>query len=151
MDWKHYKEDTLLFLEGAFIAINQSDMESARWLIEAAEVFDKENPLCLIARGYMALHRLDTTEATKWFNKCLEHHPDNELARTLLGLTHIVSEKKLSEGEKLCQMIVKETKDPDMKKLAVSALEFADKEMKGSHKGSPLDLAAKHHKHHKRK
>lgn len=146
MEWKLFEEDKLLFLEGAFIAINQSDMESARWLIEAAEAFDKENPLCLIARGYMALHKLDTAEATKWFNKCLEHHPKNELARTMLGLAYIVGEKKMGEGEKLCAEIVKETKDAEMKKFASSALEFADKEMKGGYKGSPLDLASKPHK-----
>jgi len=151
MDWKLYEEDNLLFLEGAFIAINQSDMESARWLIEAAEIFDKKNPLCFIARGYMALHRLETTEAAKWFNKCIEHYPKNELARTMLGLTHIVSEKKMSEGEKICMDIIKETRDPEMKKFASSALEFADKEMKGGRTSSPMDLAAKPHKKHKHK
>lgn len=143
MDWKLFEEDKLLFLEGAFIAINQSDMESAKWLLEAAEVFDKHNPLCGIARGYMALHKLDAKEATKCFESVLKEHPKNELARTFLGLTHIIGEKKMSEGEKICAEILKETADPEMKQLASSALEFADKEMKGGHKNaSPLDLAA---------
>ena len=148
MDWKLFEQDKLLFLEGAFIAINQSDMESAKWLVDAAEVFDKHNPLCGIARGYMALHRLDSKEAEKWFKGVLKEHPNNELARTFLGLTHIIGEKKMSEGEKICADIMKESADTEVKKLAASALEFADKEMKGGRKASsPLNLAAPKPKH----
>lgn len=146
MDWKKFEEDKLLFLEGAFIAINQGDMESALWMIHAAEVLDKDNYLCGIAKGYMALHKLDHKEAERCFNSVLKKHPHNELAKTFLGLTYIIDEKKIAKGEKICMEIIHQTQDNSMKELATSALTFADHEMKkGSKSDSPFNLAAKKH------
>ena len=137
---KHYKEDFFLFVEAGFIAVNQADEDAALKLFRAAELLNPEHSLPKIGVGYLHLHKLELKQACKAFQGVLDEQPDNEMATAFLGLCMGLSPTQVSEGEKLLEKSSK-SKDPLIKRLGVSALEFVDKFVKKT--PGPIATAAK--------
>lgn len=131
MSWKNYKEDFLLILESGFIAVNQADEDSALKLFKAAELLNPENTLSQVGFGYLNLHKLELAQAMRRFEDVLKKEPTNEMAKALLGICMSLSPQQLNKGEKVLEE-TKKSKDPMIKKLADTAMEFVEKCVKTS-------------------
>ncbi len=121
-----YKQDFLMLLESAFIAINQLDEDSANKLLKAAEVLDHKNPLIKIGKGYLHLHKLELDRAQKYFEEVLKEDPKNEMAKTFLGITLSMTINDMPKGENMLEDSMK-SDDKGIKKLAGIALDFIDR------------------------
>lgn len=129
MTLKKYKEDFVLLLEAGFIAVNQADEDSALKLFKAAELLEKENSLPKVGFGYLHLHKLELNEAVRCFEDVLEKEPKNEMAKAFLGISLSFMPKDLTKGEKILADTAK-SKDPMIKELGHTALDFVDKFIK---------------------
>ena len=124
-----YKGDFILLAEAGFIAVNQSDEDSAWKLFRAAEVLDEENVLPLIGIGYLHLHKMELKQATESFEKALKLDPKNEMAKALKGLCISLTPSEADKGEKILKASLK-SKDPSIKKMAGTAIDFVEKFVK---------------------
>jgi len=124
-----YKRDFVLFLELGFVAVNQSDEDSATKLFEAAQVLDPQSTLPVVGRGYLYLQKLELGKAIKLFEGVLKEEPENEMATTFLGICFSMAPNKESEGEKILKKTVK-SDDPLIKRLSHDSLEFVEKFVK---------------------
>ena len=129
MNLKNYKEDFVLMLESGFIAVNQADEDSAVKLFKAAELLSPENTLPKVGFGYLHLHKLELTQAIRCFEEVLDMEPKNEMAKALLGICMSLSPTQLGKGEKVLEETLK-SKDPMIKKLAGTAIDFVEKFVK---------------------
>lgn len=129
-NWKDYKEDFVLLLEAGFIAVNQADEDSALKLFKSAELLSPDNnQLCKLGLGYLHLHKLDLKQACKCFEEVLEADPNNEMARAFLGISMSLAPASLERGEKILEE-THDSKDPMIKKLSDTAIDFVDKFLK---------------------
>ncbi|MBN2478901.1 MAG: hypothetical protein JXA94_01605 [Parachlamydiales bacterium] len=124
-----YKKDYLLLLEAGYIAINQLDEDSAVKLFKAATILDKDNPLNKIGIGYLHLHKLELKKSVEAFEDVLKKDPNNEMAKTFLGIALSMSSKEMLKGEKILQDTLK-SDDKGIRKLAGTALDFIDRFVK---------------------
>lgn len=129
MSLKKYKEDFVLMLESGFIAVNQADEDSALKLFRAAEILNPENTLPKVGFGYLHLHKLELTQAVRYFEEVLEKEPQNDMAKALLGICLGLNPSSVSKGEKILEETTK-SKDPMIKNLADTAINFVDKFVK---------------------
>lgn len=127
---QHYKSDFILLAEAGFIAINQADEDAAIKLFKASELLDPNNVLPKIGMGYMHLCKLELKQAAKSFEEILAKDPHNEMARTFLGLSLSLNPAECAKGEKVLQESLHAAKDPMIKGLAKSSLEFVEKFVK---------------------
>lgn len=130
-NWKNYKEDFVLLLEAGFIAVNQADEDAALKLFKAAELLDPGNQLSKVGLGYLHLHKLDLKRACKCFEEVLEAEPNNEMARAFLGISMSLAPTSVDKGEKILEQ-TNHSKDPMIKKLSATAIDFVDKFLKKS-------------------
>lgn len=128
---KAYKEDFVLMLEAGFIAVNQADEDAATKLFRAAELLDPENVLPKVGFGYLHLHKLELKQACRAFEEVLEKDPHNDMAKAFLGLSMSMQPTTVTKGEKMLESTLK-SKDPLVKKLAGTALDFVDRFIKKS-------------------
>jgi predicted TPR repeat methyltransferase len=128
---KEYKPDFVLMLEAGFIAVNQADEDSAVKLFRAAELLDGENVLPKVGFGYLHLHKLELKQACRAFEEVLEKDPKNDMAKAFLGLSLSMQPTSVTKGETLLEQTTK-SKDPLIKKLADTALDFVDRFIKKS-------------------
>ena len=84
--WKDCKEDYILMIEAGFIAVNQADEDSALKLFRASEMLQPDNSLPKVGFGYLHLHKLELKQAVRIFEEVLEKEPNNEMAKTFLGI-----------------------------------------------------------------
>lgn len=124
-----YKTDLILFLEGGFIAVNQMDEENARKLFRAASLVDPENSMPKVGIGYLHLQKLELAKAITHFEKVLKDEPENEMAKTFLGICFSLAPNKEDEGEKILKQTIK-SGDPLIKRLSHDSLEFVEKFVK---------------------
>lgn len=124
------KDQFLLLAEAGFIAINQADEDAAIKLFKASELLDPENVLPKIGMGYLHLCKLELKQAAKSFEDILAKDPNNEMARSFLGLSLALNPAELAKGEKVLEEAAKKAKDPMVKTLAESSLEFVEKFVK---------------------
>jgi tetratricopeptide (TPR) repeat protein len=129
MATKKYKEDFILLAEAGFIAVNQADEDSALKLFRAAELLDPKNILPKLGFGYLHLHKLELKQAVKNFEAVLEMDPHNDMAKAFMGLCLSMMPNSVDKGEKILEQTLK-SKDPEIKKMAGSAIEFVDKFIK---------------------
>lgn len=129
MATKKYKEDFILLAEAGFIAVNQADEDSALKLFRAAELLDPKNILPKIGFGYLHLHKLELKQAVKNFEEVLEIDPQNDMAKAFMGLCLSMMPNSIDKGEKILEQTLK-SKDPQIKQMAGSAIEFVDKFIK---------------------
>ncbi|MBY0529680.1 MAG: SctF chaperone SctG [Rhabdochlamydiaceae bacterium] len=125
-----YKEDYILLVEAGFIAVNQADEDSAVKLFKAAELLDPSNLLPKIGFGYIHLCKLELKQAAKVFEEILAKDPNNEMAKTFLGLSLSLNPTETAKGEKVLEESANSAKDPMIKNLAVTALDFVEKFVK---------------------
>lgn len=129
---QQYKDHFILLAEAGFIAINQADEDAAIKLFKAAELLDPQNVLPKIGMGYMHLCKLELKQAAKSFEAILANDPKNEMASALLGLSLSLNPAECASGEKVLENALKDAKDPMIKDLAKSSLEFVEKFVKKS-------------------
>ena len=126
-----YREDFLLLAEAGFIAINQADEDATKKLFAAAALLNKSNVLPKIGTGYLHLHKLELKQAVKCFEEVLEQEPNNEMAEAFMGLCISLMPEGATRGERMLEQSLK-SKDPTLKKMAGTALDFIDQHVKGS-------------------
>lgn len=129
MATKKYKDDFILLAEAGFIAVNQADEDAALKLFKAAQMLDPNNILPKIGFGYLHLHKLELKQAVKCFEEVLEKDPHNDMAKAFMGLSLSMMPSHLNQGEKLLEQSLK-SKDPLIKKMADSALDFVERFVK---------------------
>ncbi|MBS0652335.1 MAG: SctF chaperone SctG [Verrucomicrobia bacterium] len=127
-----FKDHFILMVEAGFIAVNQADEDAALKLFKASELLDPQNVLPQMGRGYIHLCKLELKQAAKVFEDILEKDPSSEMARTFLGLSMSLNPAEVIKGEKVLEESAENAKDPMVKDLAASALEFVEKFVKKS-------------------
>lgn len=132
MDLKQYKEHFILMVEAGFIAVNQADEDSASKLFKASEMLDPQNLLPKIGMGYMHMCKLELKQACKIFDDVLAKDPNNEMAKTFLGISLSLNPQEVAKGEKILEESAQKAKDPNIKTLATSAIDFVEKFVKKS-------------------
>lgn len=143
-----YKSDFILLCEAGFIAVNQMDEDSAKKLFAASLLLKPENNLPKVGLGYMHLLQLKLKQATDAFNEVLAKEPDNEMAKTFLGLTLSFTPNDIAKGEQLLEQSATKAKDPAIKTLATTALEFVEKFVKKPF--NPMEAPTKSKKEEKK-
>jgi predicted TPR repeat methyltransferase len=130
MDLKQYKEHFITMVEAGFIAVNQADEDSALKLFKASELLAPDNVLPKIGMGYLHLCKLELKQACKIFDEVLAKDPNNEMAKAFLGLSFSLNPAELAKGEAILQETNQKAKDPMVKSLASSAMDFVQKFVK---------------------
>lgn len=125
-----YKDDFTLLLETGFIAANQADEDAALKLFRASQLLKPDNMLPKIGFGYIHLLKLELKQACQMFDDVIKKEPNNEMARSLLGLSTALTTKEINKGESLLKEALKKTDDPTVKNMASTALEFVEKFVK---------------------
>lgn len=123
---KKHKEDYFILLESGFIAVNQADEDSAVKLFKAAELLNPTNSLTKIGFGYLHLHKLELKKASQYFQEVLNKEPNNEVAKTFLGIALSWMPAEMQKGEKLLAESAKSS-DKLIKKLSNTAIDFVDR------------------------
>jgi len=134
---QEFKEDFALFIEAGFIAVKQLDEIAARRLFKTAELLNPDNPASQLGLGYIALNKLQISEASKIFEAILKKDPNHHLAKALLGICYILTKGKMKRGEILINEAKEKTDDPTIKNLANVCQQWVDKDLK-SKSHSPL-------------
>lgn len=129
-----YKDHFVLLVEAGFIAVNQADEDAAVKLFKASELLNPQNSLPKVGMGYMHLCKLELKQACKLFDEVLAKEPNNEMAKAFLGLSYALSPTEIVKGEKILQESAQKAKDPAIKNLASTALDFVERFVK---KGAP--------------
>ena len=124
-----YKSDLILFLEAGFVAVNQMDEVTAKKLFAAALILDPQNSMPHVGIGYIHLQKLELAKAIAYFEKVLKDEPENQMARTFLGICFSMAPNKETEGEKILKETIK-SDDPLIKRLSHDTLEFVEKFVK---------------------
>ncbi|MGD0664858.1 MAG: HrpB1 family type III secretion system apparatus protein [Rhabdochlamydiaceae bacterium] len=125
-----YKDDFVLLLETGFIAAGQTDEDAAKKLFRAAQLLSPHNMLPKVGYGYIHLLKLELKQACKMFEEVLKAEPDNQMAKALLGLSTSLTIKDADKGEKLLEEAMKGSKDPYIKNMAQTGIEFVEKFVK---------------------
>ena len=125
-----YKDDFVLLLESGFIAASQTDEDGATKLFRAAQILQPENIMPKVGFGYIHLLKLELSQACKKFEEVLKADPHNEMARAMLGLSTSLTVKEADKGEKILQEAMKNSKDPSVKNMASTAIDFVEKYVK---------------------
>lgn len=141
-DLTKHKNQFLLFVEAGFIAVNQSDEDSALKLFKAAHMLNHESPLPALGRGYLHLCKLELKQAIAEFEAVINKDPRNEMAKAMLGiaLSMTPNQTQISEGEKLLKETAK-SKNKEVRNVADASLDFVDKFVKKP--VSPHELQSK--------
>lgn len=126
---KQYKDDYILFAEAGFIAVNQSDEDSANKLFHTAILLQPDNYLPFVGLGYLHLHKLELGDSIHYFEEALKKEPQNEMAKALLGIATSMTIDKVTKGEKMLSE-TQRSDDKGIKNLSTTALEFVDKFIK---------------------
>ncbi len=141
---KNFQDHFLLFCESGFIAVNQADEDSAVKMFRAAQTINKENLLPKVGLGYLHMMKLELKQASEHFKEVLHKDPSHETAKTFLAFCYTLSTSKVSEGEKMLADLSAVTKDPMIKNLNESILNFVDNFVKKD--PSPMEMKNKQEK-----
>ncbi|MCY3974097.1 MAG: hypothetical protein OXF02_00920 [Simkaniaceae bacterium] len=125
-----YREDFFLLLEAGFIAMNHADEDSAIKLLKTCEMLDPDNLLTKVGFGYLHLLKLELKQARTHFEEILRADPDNEMATAFLGITLSLTPDEVVEGEIILDKTVETTSDPQIKKVAATAIDFVENYVK---------------------
>ncbi len=129
----------ILLVEAGFIAVNQADEDAARKLFTAAALCEPENPLPAIGFGYLHLHKLELTQACKKFEDAYEQEEKEkqprayilDMCKSFLGICTAMQPNLVVKGEKILDETLK-TKDPLIKQLTYTAIDFVERFIKKS-------------------
>ncbi len=131
---EYFSEDFALLIEAGFVAVKQLDEIAARRLFKAAELLNPENPASKLGLGYIALNKLQISEATKIFEEILQKDPHHYLAEALLGVCCLLTKNNRKRGEQLIRNAREKSDDPTIRSLSDVCLKWADTDLqpKGS-------------------
>lgn len=135
-----FKEDAINFLELGFIGVNQADEDASTKLFKAAKLLDPENIMPTVGQGYLHLHKLELREACHLFEEVLQKDPNNDMAKTFLGLCLTFSPTAVPKGEELLEQMT-HSKDGQIKELSHTALDFVDNFIKKEQ--TPVEVQTK--------
>jgi len=124
-----FNEDYSIFIEAGFVAVKQLDEISGRRLFKAAEALNKDNPAAQLGLGYIALNKLQVSEAASIFETIMEKNPDHHLTQALLGVAYLLSQDKRGRGEHLILDVREKSDDPTIKNLANVCLDWLKKDL----------------------
>jgi hypothetical protein len=130
MSLDSYIDHFTIMIEAGFVAVNQSDEDSAVKLFKAADALKPGHFLPQLGLGYLHLCKLELKQSSKIFTDVLEKEPDNEIAKAFLGLCLSLNPTEVDKGTDILKETDKSTKDPLLKNLTSSALTFVDKFVK---------------------
>lgn len=133
-----FQDHFLLFCESGFIAVNQSDEDSAVKMFQAAQTMNQENLLPQVGLGYLHMMKLELKQAEKHFQHVLKKDPAHETAKTFLAFCYTLTTAQVSDGEQLLTELASTTKDPMIKELNESILDFVDNFVKKD--PTPMDI-----------
>jgi cytochrome c-type biogenesis protein CcmH/NrfG len=139
-DLSTFQEDFVLLLEAGFVAINQSDEDAAAKLFHAAQLLNPESSAPKIGLAAIALHKLELKRAIKLLEEILQKEPQNIRASCLLGISYLLSNKNIEEGERRLKDASEHGDDPATRKLGQLWLEVLDKGIRKS--DSPMSPQA---------
>jgi len=125
-----FAEDYSLFIEAGFVAVKQLDEIAARRLFKAAETLNPDNPAAQLGIGYVALNKLQVSEAAATFESILKKDPGHHLAKALLGVSYLLTKDKKKRGEELVKEAKAASDDPTIKNLADVCLDWVKKRLK---------------------
>lgn len=125
-----YQDDFVLLLESGFMAAGQTDEDAATKLFKAASLLSPQSMLPKVGFGYVHLLKLELKQACRMFDEVLAEEPENEMARALLGLSTSLTIKEADKGEKMLEEALKNSKDPSIKNMAQTGLDFVNKFIK---------------------
>lgn len=146
-----FKDSYILLVEAGFIAVNQQDEDAATKLFKAAQIVDPENILPQVGLGYMHLCKLELKAAVKLFENVLAKDPHNEMAKCFMGLSISLMPQEVAKGEKILEESAQKSKDPLIKNLAVSAIDFVEKFVKKAPTPAQMQAPMKDEKKKKKK
>jgi tetratricopeptide (TPR) repeat protein len=149
-DLSKHKDQFLLFVEAGFIAVNQSDEDSALKLFHAARLLNKESALPSIGIGYLHLCKLELKKAIEDFQKVLHADPKNDMAKAMLGISMSLTKDGWKEGEK----VLKETahsNNKDIQSLSNASIDLVEKFVKKPNPQALMPPPEKSHDHPKHK
>lgn len=124
-----FQDDFAVLIEAGFIAVKQLDETSATRIFKAAQVLNKESIAPQIGLGYIALNKLEVKEATKIFEDILKKEPENQLAKTFLGICFLLVKPKRERGEEIIKEAMEKSDDATVKSLGKISLEWAEKDL----------------------
>lgn len=127
---EEFDEDFSMFIEAGFVAANQLDEVSAKFIFTAAQTLRPDSTAPQIGFGFIALNKLEVKEASKIFTQVVTKEPDNHLAQTMLGMCYLLIPEQREKGEALINEILTKTDDPSTINLAQVALEWSQKDLK---------------------
>lgn len=130
MDTTKYKKHFVTLAEAGFIAVNQSDEDSAMKLFKAASLISPEENLPQVGFGYLHLCKLELKKSAEIFRSLLEKDPHNDMAKTFLGLSLALNPAELQQGEKFLTEANASAKDPNIQSLASNSLSFVERFVK---------------------
>lgn len=130
MDKEPYLHHFITMVEAGFVAVNQADEDSAVKLFKAATLLNPEHALSKVGFGYLHLCKLELKQAVKFFTEVLDKEPENEMAKAFLGLSLSLNPSEITKGESVLEETHKTAKDPMIKNLAASALDFVTRFVK---------------------
>lgn len=130
MGLESYKENFSIFIEAGFVAVNQSDEDSAVKLFKAADTLNPGHFLPQLGRGYLHLCKLELKQACKIFTDVLEKEPNNEVAKAFLGLCLSLNPNEVDKGSEILKEMDQSTKNPLLKNLTSNAISFVEKFVK---------------------
>lgn len=133
-------KDYFLFLEAGFVAVNNTDEDSALKLFMAAQTLRPDNHFYKIGFGYMHMCKLELKQAEDMFASVLTKDPKNEMAQSFLAICRSMMPGKAAEGEKMLTQVAKESSDADIKELVNRSRDFIDNFVKKG-TSSPMDIA----------
>lgn len=136
-DLHKFKDHFVLLLEAGFIAVNQADEDAAIKLFKASELLNPSSTLPKIGLGYLHFHKLELKKACELFKEVIDKEPNNEMARTLLGMSLSLTPNNIDAGEKILHEVVEKGSTSDVKNVANSAITFVEKFVKKA--PSPFD------------
>ncbi len=137
---EYFVEDYALFIEAGFVAVKQLDEIAARRLFKAAEMLNPDNPAAQLGMGYIALNKLQVSDATKIFEEILKKDPSHYLAQALLGVCFLLTKNKRAQGEKLILDAKEKSDDPTIRNLSEVCINWATADL--TSKNSPFSVAA---------
>jgi hypothetical protein len=136
-----YTDDFFFLLEGGFIAIKNTDEDSAIKLFRACELLRPESTFPSIGFGYMHLCKLELKQAAAMFTRALDKEPENEMAKTFLGIVLSMNPTETAKGERILSEMAKSASDKGIKELSNTAIDFVDLHIKSKQKHpSPAEL-----------
>lgn len=141
LNTEKFKDHFILLCEAGFIAVNQADEDAAIKLFKASEMLNPSNTLPQIGMGYMHMMKLELKQACNCFENVLAKEPQNEMAKTFLGISLSLTSSEVAKGEKLLEESAKKSHDPMVKKLADTAIDFVEKFIKKA--PSPMEAPVK--------